>query len=42
MAEDVFVEMGKSISEFKDLDYDAIGESGVLINASKSIKQETT
>ena len=31
MAEDIFEEMSKSINEFKHLDYDKIGESGVQL-----------
>lgn len=42
MAEDVFAEMSKTIIEFKGLNYDDIGENGILIHTSKAVKQETT
>jgi len=42
MAEDVFTEMSKTINEFKGLNYDDIGENGIIIHTQKVVKEETT
>jgi len=42
IAEDVFTEMSKTINEFKGLNYDDIGENGIIIHTQKVVKEETT
>jgi len=42
MAEEVFSEMSKTINEFKGLNYDDIGDNGILIRTQKVVKEETT
>jgi hypothetical protein len=42
MAEDVFAEMSKTINEFKGLNYDDIGDNGIIIHTQKVVKEETT
>lgn len=41
MAEDVFTEMSKTINEFKGLNYDDIGDKGIIIHTQKVVKEET-
>jgi NADH-quinone oxidoreductase subunit G len=42
MAEDVFAEMSKTINEFKGLNYDDIGDNGIIIHTQKVVKEEIT
>jgi len=42
IAEDVFTEMSKTINEFKGLNYDDIGDNGIIIHTQKVVKEETT
>jgi len=41
MAEEVFTEMSKTINEFKGLNYDDIGDNGIFVRKTESVKHET-